>query len=87
MCTSERPSLSAALRTASWSFEYFTYLVRKDVRLPAPRAGDIYLPGGMSCKKIDVDFLEKGIPTPRAQGRCTKIISMIKWITTSRLPI
>ena len=32
-------------------------------------------------------YLEKGIQTPRAQGRSTKIISMIKWIRTSRLSI
>ena len=29
--------------------------------------------------------LEKGIHTPMAQGRSTKIISMIEWIRTSRL--
>jgi len=32
-------------------------------------------------------YLEKGIQTPMAQGRSTKIISMIKWIRTSRLSI
>jgi len=32
-------------------------------------------------------YLEKGIQTPRSQGRSTKIISMIKWIRTSRLSI
>jgi len=31
------------------------------------------------------DYLEKGIQTPMAQGRSTKIISMIKWSRTSRL--
>ena len=30
-------------------------------------------------------YLERGIQTPMAQGRSTKIISMIKWIRTSRL--
>jgi len=30
-------------------------------------------------------YLEKGIQTPMAQDRSTKIISMIKWIRTSRL--
>ena len=30
-------------------------------------------------------YLEKGIQTPMAKGRSTKIISMIKWIRTSRL--
>ena len=29
--------------------------------------------------------LEKGVQTPMAQGRSTKIISMIKWIGTNRL--
>jgi len=32
-------------------------------------------------------YLEKGIQTPMAQGRSTKIVSMIKWIRTSRLSI
>jgi len=32
-------------------------------------------------------YLEKGIQTPMAQGRSTKIISMFKWIQTSRLSI
>jgi hypothetical protein len=32
-------------------------------------------------------YLEKGIQTPMAQGRSTQIISMIKWIRTSRLSI
>ena len=31
--------------------------------------------------------MEKGIQTPMAQGRSTEIISMIKWIRTSRLSI
>ena len=31
--------------------------------------------------------LEKGVQTPMAQGRSTKIISMIQWIRTSRLSI
>jgi len=31
--------------------------------------------------------LEMGIQTPMAQGRSTKIISIIKWIRTSRLSI
>jgi len=30
-------------------------------------------------------YLEKGNQTPMAQGRSTEIISMIKWIRTSRL--
>ena len=30
-------------------------------------------------------YLKKGIQTPMAQGRSTKIISMIKWIRTRRL--
>ena len=32
-------------------------------------------------------YLEKGIQTPMAPGRSAKIISMIKWIRTSRLSI
>ena len=31
--------------------------------------------------------LEKGMQTPMAQGRSTKIIPMIKWIRTSRSSI
>ena len=31
--------------------------------------------------------MEKRMQTPMAQGRSTKIILMIKWIQTSRLPI
>ena len=31
--------------------------------------------------------LERGIQTPMAHGRSTKIISIIKWIRTSRLSI
>ena len=31
--------------------------------------------------------MERGIQTPMAQGRSTEIISMIKWIRTSRLSI
>ena len=34
--------------------------------------------------KVDIRLPEKGIQTPMAQGRSTKIISMIKWIRTSR---
>ena len=34
-----------------------------------------------------VVFLQKGIQTPMAQGRSTEIITMIKWIRTSRLSI
>ena len=32
-------------------------------------------------------YMEQGIQTPMAQGRSTKIISMIKWIRTSRLVV
>jgi len=32
-------------------------------------------------------YMEKGIQTPMAQGRSTKIIEMIKWIRTRRLSI
>ena len=32
-------------------------------------------------------YREKGIQTPMAQGRSTKIISMMKWIRTSRFSI
>ena len=32
-------------------------------------------------------YLEKGIQTPVAQGRSTKIISMIMWAWTGRLSI
>ena len=32
-------------------------------------------------------YLEKGIQTPMAQGRSTKIISMIKWVRSSRLSV
>ena len=30
-------------------------------------------------------YLKKGVQTPMAQGRSTEIVSMIKWIRTSRL--
>ena len=36
-------------------------------------------------KKVDMRLPGKGIQTPIAQGRSTEIISMIKWIRTSRL--
>ena len=43
------------------------------------------------CIQVDrmgvKDYLEKGIQTPMVQGRSTQIISMIKWIRTSRLSI
>ena len=46
-------------------------------------------PEGLSTKslrKVDIyGYLEKGIQTPMAQDRSTKVISMIKWIRTSRL--
>ena len=54
----------------------------------------IFLPPGRgvslsaACKGGEVECfsdLEKGIQTPMAQGRSTKIISMIRWIRTSRL--
>ena len=32
-------------------------------------------------------YLEKGMQIPMAQGRSTRIISMMKWIRTSRLSI
>jgi len=32
-------------------------------------------------------YLEEGIQTPMAQGRSTKVISMIWWIGTNRLSI
>ena len=32
-------------------------------------------------------YLEKGIQTPMAKGRSSKIVSMMKWIRTSRLSI
>jgi hypothetical protein len=32
-------------------------------------------------------YLEKGIETPMAQGRSTKVILMIKWIRTRRLSV
>ena len=32
-------------------------------------------------------YLEEGIQIPMAQGRSTKIISMIQWIRSSRLSI
>ena len=38
-------------------------------------------------RKVDIRLTEKEIQTPTAQGRSTKIISMIKWIRTSRLSI
>jgi len=37
--------------------------------------------------KVDIRLPEKGIQTLMALGRSTKIISMIKWIRTSRLSI
>ena len=39
------------------------------------------------ARKVDVRFPGKEIQTPMAQGRSTKIISMIKWIQTSKLSI
>jgi len=41
----------------------------------------------MAPRKVDIRLPEKGIQTPMAQGRSTIIISMIKWIRTSRLLI
>jgi hypothetical protein len=38
-------------------------------------------------RKVDIGYLEKGIQTPMARGRSTKIISMMKWIRTSRLSL
>ena len=38
-----------------------------------------------ASRQGSLGYLEKGIQTPMAQGRSTKIISMIKWIRTSRL--
>jgi len=32
-------------------------------------------------------YLEKGVQTPMAQGRCTRIMSIIEWIRTSKLSI
>ena len=41
-----------------------------------------------NARKVDVRlYLEKEIHPPLAQGRSTKIISVIKWIRTSRLSI
>ena len=31
-------------------------------------------------------YLDKGMRSPMAQGRSTKVISLIEWIRTSRLP-
>ena len=42
---------------------------------------------GKSLERKELGYLEKGIQTPMAQGRSTKIISMIRWIRTSRLSI
>ena len=36
---------------------------------------------------IRFEYLKRGIQTPMAQGRSTKIISMMKWIRSSRLSI
>ena len=44
--------------------------------------GGTYLPS-----RLVLGFLDKGIQTPMAQGRSAKIVSMIKWIRTSRLLI
>ena len=41
---------------------------------------------GPSLTKIH-GYLEKGMQTPMAQGRSTKIMSMIKWIRTGRSSI
>jgi len=38
-------------------------------------------------RKVDKGYLKKGIQIPMAQGRSTKVISMIKRIRTSRLAI
>ena len=35
--------------------------------------------------KVDIRLPGKRIQAPMAQGRSTKVISMIKWIRTSRL--
>ena len=42
-------------------------------------------PGYEPTRGVDIRLPGKGIQTPMAQGRSTKIISMIKWIRTSRL--
>ena len=38
-------------------------------------------------RKVDIRLTDEGVQTPMAQGRSTKIISMIKWIRTSKLSI
>ena len=38
-------------------------------------------------RRLILGYLEKGIQTPRAQGRLNEIISMIKWTRTRRLSI
>ena len=42
---------------------------------------------GAEQRATDSGYLEKGIQTPMAQGRSTKIIPTIKWIRTRRLSI
>ena len=51
----------------------------------ADRLGDAHV-RHLPVKWI-LEHLGKGIQTPMAQGRSTKIISMIKWIWTIRLSI
>ena len=41
---------------------------------------------GLPLGRYILGYLERGIQTPMAQSRSTKIVWMIKWIQTSRLP-
>jgi len=44
-------------------------------------------PAGSLTGRQILGYIEKGVQTPMAQGRSTKIILMISWIRTSRLSI
>ena len=42
----------------------------------------------LCTRKVDIkNYMEKGIQIPKAPGRSTKVISMIKWIRKSRSSI
>jgi len=58
-----------------------------DRRALSPPSYPLTLKYGAGAGRKMYGYLEKGIQTPMAQGRSTKIISMNKWFRTSRLSI
>ena len=54
-------------------------------RAAVAHSADVMRTGTCVRGKYIVDYLEKGVHVPMAQGRSTEVISMIKWIRTSRL--